>query len=118
MRHHNLNGGTPEQWARIQTQWDLHQRALAGFVVKRREEQNALQRLNFEMMDLYKAKMPAVMALQAAAAVELRRELDLPTDEKEFLRLAKEAREAAGAALERATSALQAMASESAVNAK
>jgi hypothetical protein len=58
-----------------------------------------------------------VIDLHAVAAVELRRELDLPTDEVEFLRLSRETREAALAGLEQAAEALRAMASETSATA-
>ena len=95
MKQHNLSGGTPEQWARIQQQWEIHQRLLTDQAQKRIEQQKIVLKLSGDMLKQYGEGAGPILPLQASALIAIREELGLPMDENEYLKFIDKSRQAA-----------------------
>nr|WP_175799616.1 hypothetical protein [Burkholderia anthina] len=94
MKQHNLSGGTPDQWERIQQQWEIHQKILTGQAQKRTEQQKIVLKLSSDMLKQYCEGAGQILPLQASALIAIREELGLPMDENEYLKFIDRSRQA------------------------
>jgi hypothetical protein len=107
MKQHNARGGTDEQWARIQLQWEAHTAALKSAQTERKTKAIDMQHVAHELLLTLSERMAAIYPLQVQALIAAREDLGLPLDEAEYLKMAKESYDASKAAMD---AALQKMA--------
>jgi hypothetical protein len=88
MKEHNIYGGDPENFPRLQRQWDLHSRQLAQWEEKRALHTKELNEQLIEQLRQLPDKMAPLIPLQARALVQIRRELEMPLDENFYTELA------------------------------
>ncbi|MFM0673610.1 hypothetical protein [Paraburkholderia sediminicola] len=113
MKQYNLSGGTPEQWARIQQQWDIHQKILSDHVKKKAEQHTVVLKLSTDMLKLFGEQMEQLFPLQAKAMVAVRNELGLPMDEIEYLKFTEKSQRSAREATNKAVAFFDTLAANS-----
>jgi hypothetical protein len=94
MKRHNLSGGAPDQWARIQTQWEIHRKILEDHALKRTAQQGIVLQATSEMLNQFGERIEDLIPLQAKAMIAVREELGLPMDETEYLKFIEQSKQA------------------------
>lgn len=113
MKRYNLSGGTPEQWARIQQQWDIHQIMLSDHVKNKAKQHTVVVKLSTDMLKHFGEQMEQLFPLQAKAMIAVRNELGLPMDEIEYLKFSEKSQRSAREATNKAVTFFDALAANS-----
>lgn len=90
MREHNLAGGTPEQWKRIQDSWATHQTLLTKNLEKTEQCSKVFLELNATSIAMFAGRLDEIALLQSNALFALRGDLNLPLDEEKYLEQLRE----------------------------
>ncbi|MCT9125891.1 hypothetical protein [Cupriavidus gilardii] len=90
MQEINLNGGDPERFERITTQWKAHQERLHDLEKERDAKDRAVSRLMANQLREFGRQIEGLTPFQAEALTAVRQELGLSIDKAEYLHIISE----------------------------